>query len=121
MAKWNYRHGHVQRDILCKSNKLKSLKVAQIKDEMDGNEDDGCAGVCDVVWWCCVVMLCGDGVVDGVGGGMGDVVCDGVDGGEDGGKVEWLILCFQTDGRADRLTDICTSRIAFATEIYKPI
>ena len=31
-------------------NKLKSLKVAQVKDEMDGGEDDGCDGVCDVVW-----------------------------------------------------------------------
>ena len=30
-------------------NKLKSLKVAQVKDEMDGDEDDGCDGVCDVV------------------------------------------------------------------------
>ena len=29
-------------------NKLKSLKVAQVKDEMDGDEDDGCHGVCDV-------------------------------------------------------------------------
>ena len=28
-------------------NKLKSLKVG--KDEMDGNEDDGCDSVCDVV------------------------------------------------------------------------
>ena len=27
-------------------NKLKSLKVAQVKDEMDDDEDDGC----DVVW-----------------------------------------------------------------------
>ena len=32
----------------CLSNKLKSLKVAQLKDEMDGDEDDGCHGVCDV-------------------------------------------------------------------------
>ena len=31
-------------------NKLKSLKVAQVKDEMDDDEDDGCDGVCDVVW-----------------------------------------------------------------------
>ena len=30
-------------------NKLKSLKVAQLKDEMDGDEDDGCGSVCDVV------------------------------------------------------------------------
>ena len=29
-------------------NKLKSLKVAQVKDEMDDDEDDGCEGVCDV-------------------------------------------------------------------------
>ena len=32
-----------------KNNKLKSLKVAQVKDEMDDDEDDGCDGVCDVV------------------------------------------------------------------------
>ena len=35
-------------------NKLKSLKVAQVKDEMDGDEDDGCDvvfdDVCDVVY-----------------------------------------------------------------------
>ena len=31
-------------------NKLKSLKVAQVKDEMDDDEDDGCEGVCDVAW-----------------------------------------------------------------------
>ena len=31
-------------------NKLKSLKVAQVKDEMDGDEDDGCDIVCDVVF-----------------------------------------------------------------------
>ena len=31
-------------------NKLKSLKVAQVKDEMDGDEDDGCDFVCDVVF-----------------------------------------------------------------------
>ena len=30
-------------------NKLKSLKVAQVKDEMDDDED-GCDSVCDVVW-----------------------------------------------------------------------
>ena len=30
-------------------NKLKSLKVAQIKDVMDDDEDDGCDGVCDGV------------------------------------------------------------------------
>ena len=30
-------------------NKLKSLKVAQVKDEMDDDEDDGCDGVCDVM------------------------------------------------------------------------
>ena len=28
------------------NNKLKSLKVAQVKDDMDVDEDDGC----DVVW-----------------------------------------------------------------------
>ena len=28
------------------ANKLKSLKVAQLKDEMDDDEDDGC----DVAW-----------------------------------------------------------------------
>ena len=31
-----------------KINKLKSLKVAQVKDEMDAHEDDGCDSVCDV-------------------------------------------------------------------------
>ena len=31
-------------------NKLKSLKVAQVKDEMDDDEDDDCEGVCDVAW-----------------------------------------------------------------------
>ena len=36
------------------NNKLKSLKVAQVKDEMDDDEDDGCEGVCDVAWLCCV-------------------------------------------------------------------
>ena len=41
-------------------NKLKSLKVAQLKDEMDDDEDDGCGSVCDVVMWCCDVMLCCD-------------------------------------------------------------
>ena len=30
-------------------NKLKSLKVAQVKDEKDDDEDEGCDGVCDVV------------------------------------------------------------------------
>ena len=49
-------------------NKLKSLKVAQVKDEMNGDEDDGCDvvfDVCDVVCdvaydevWCFVVLLC---------------------------------------------------------------
>ena len=38
-----------------KSNKLKSLKVTQLRDEMD----DGC----DVVWWFCDVMLCCDVVL----------------------------------------------------------
>ena len=41
-------------------NKLKSLKVAQVKDEMDDDEDDGCDGLFDVVCLCCEVMLCGD-------------------------------------------------------------
>ena len=31
-------------------NKLKSLKVAKVKDEMDGDKDDGCDDACDVVW-----------------------------------------------------------------------
>ena len=31
-------------------NKLKSLKVAQVKDEMEDEEDDGCEGVHDVAW-----------------------------------------------------------------------
>ena len=35
---------------LPKINKLKSLKVAQVKDEMDEDEDEGCESVCDVVW-----------------------------------------------------------------------
>ena len=30
-------------------NKLKSLKVAQVKDEMDDDEADGCDSVCGVV------------------------------------------------------------------------
>jgi len=30
----------------CHKNKLKSLKVTQVKDEMDDDEDDGC----DVAW-----------------------------------------------------------------------
>ena len=34
----------------CKLNKLKSLKVAQVKDEMDDDEADGCDSVCDVAW-----------------------------------------------------------------------
>ena len=38
------KHSHVS------LNKLKSLKVAQVKDEMDDDEDDGCEGVCDVAW-----------------------------------------------------------------------
>ena len=38
-------------------NKLKSLKVAQVKDEMDDDEDDGC----DVVMVC--VMSHGDVVL----------------------------------------------------------
>ena len=29
---------------------LKSSKVAQVKDDMDNDEDGGCEGVCDVVW-----------------------------------------------------------------------
>ena len=46
-------------------NKLKSLKVTQVKDEIVDDEDDGCDGVYvmlhgDVVWRSCVVMLfCG--------------------------------------------------------------
>ena len=31
------------------SKKLKSLKVAQVKDEKDGDEDEGCDGVCNVM------------------------------------------------------------------------
>ena len=31
------------------TNKLKSLKVTQVKDEIDVDEDGGCAGVCDLV------------------------------------------------------------------------
>ena len=80
-------------------NKLKSLKVAQVKDEMNGDEDDGCDGVCDDSVWFCVMMLCvilcGDVVCDGVW----DVVWDGVSGGECCGKLKWMILScnWQTD------------------------
>ena len=45
-AKRNYR-GAIFSD--WKLNKLKSLKVAQVKDEMDDDESDGCDSVCDVV------------------------------------------------------------------------
>ena len=38
-----------------KRNKLKSLKVAQVKDEKDGDEDEGCDVVSDVV---CDIVLC---------------------------------------------------------------
>ena len=38
----------------------------------------------------------------------------------DFGEVKWLILCcfggLQTDWQTDERTDICTSRVAFATE-----
>ena len=50
---------HLVLEKLVFENKLKSLKVAQVKDEIDVNEDDGCVR-------CCVVMLCGDVVCDGV-------------------------------------------------------
>ena len=49
---------HTKSYLFFDPNKLKSLKVAQLKDEMDGDEDDGCGSVCDVVMWCCVVMFC---------------------------------------------------------------
>ena len=39
--KWYYREAI--------KNKLKSLKVAQVKDEMDNDEDDGCEGVFNVM------------------------------------------------------------------------
>ena len=150
-------------------NKLKSLKVTQIKDEKDDDEDD----CCDVVWWCCVVMLCGNVVgwccmvmlcgdvvwwwccMVMLCGGVGDFdlwqtdrrtnrwtfvlcvmmhvmlwVCDGV-------IVEWwcvwwcdwcggcwwggmMIACWLGvliyHRRTYRQTDICTSRVAFATD-----
>ena len=35
-----------------KDNKLKSLTVTQVKDEVDDDDDDGCDSV-----WCCMVML----------------------------------------------------------------
>ena len=35
---------------VCVQNKLKSLKVAQVKDEMDDDVDEGCESVCDVAW-----------------------------------------------------------------------
>ena len=59
---------------------------------MDVDEDDGCDGVHDVVWLCCVVMLCDDVVWDGVWDGVWDVMCDGVSGVEGSGKVKWMIL-----------------------------
>ena len=41
---------------------------------------------------------------------------DGAGGGEGIGKVEWLILCCFGVLVTDRKTDICGSRVAFATE-----
>ena len=39
----------IMTDVDISKNKLKSLKVAQVKDEMDDDEADGCDSVCDVV------------------------------------------------------------------------
>ena len=43
---WSHCHNLQTRRIKKIFNKLKSLKVAQEKDEMDDDDDDGC----DVVW-----------------------------------------------------------------------
>ena len=70
-----------------------SLKVTQVKDEMDGSEDDGCHGECDIVRWYFEVMLCGDVVVMKwccVMLSCDDVVCDVVS--VDESKVKWMIL-----------------------------
>ena len=37
-------------DVVCDVVSTVNLKVAQVNDEMDGDEDDGCNGVCDVAW-----------------------------------------------------------------------
>ena len=42
----NYCFSSLPFTLAAKMNKLKSLKVAQVKDEMDDDEEDGC----DVVW-----------------------------------------------------------------------
>ena len=93
---------------LSKLNILKTLKVAQSKDDdadvvnacMNGCMNDGVHDVvCDVGWSGVVVGVCGC-----VGDGVFDVVCDGVGGGEGIGKVEWLIECC-LGGFGDRLTD----------------
>ena len=65
-------------------NKLKSLKVAQVKDEMDDDEDDGCDGLL----WCNVVLLCFDVMLYCVMMLCCYIVCDGMSGGECCGKVE---------------------------------
>ena len=62
-------------------NKLKSLKVAQVIDEIDVDDDDGCE---------CVVMFRDDIVCDGVW----DIVCDGVS-------------CFQGKGKEKGMNFSC--------------
>ena len=85
-----------------------------------------------VCLWCCYVVVFGDvvcyvvcdGVCYGVCDGVSDVMSDGVSSVMDAVEVEWLILgCFgvliydgRTDGQTYERTDICTSRVAFATE-----
>ena len=41
----NFCNAFLQALMCCFYNKLKSLKVAQVKDEMDDDEDDGCDSV----------------------------------------------------------------------------
>ena len=36
---------NTEKNVLIQNNKLKSLKVTQVKDEMDDDEDDGCDSV----------------------------------------------------------------------------
>ena len=56
---------------------------------------------------------------------MFDVVCDSVYCGGVVCKVEYLILCcfgiLVTDRRTDERTDICTSRVAVATENWASV
>ena len=65
------------------------------------DEDDGWDCMWDVVWWCCVMMLCGDVVwwsyvmmlyVMVLYVIVCEMVCEGVSGVEGSGKVKWMIL-----------------------------